>query len=82
MEGKPAMPPFIAIAIAGVGIYAGYKWLTRELQRTASEGEHATADAEMRAADAAGARHSPKDLGTLEWDAASGVYKPRKGTAG
>ncbi|MEQ1711306.1 MAG: hypothetical protein ABL908_07885 [Hyphomicrobium sp.] len=78
------MPPFIALAIAGAGIYAGYKWLTRELQRTAPDGERAPSDAEMRATDAAdaGSRHMPKDLGTLEWDAASGVYKPRKETAG
>ncbi len=68
------MPPFIALAIAGVGIYAGFKWVTREWQRAASE----------HGVDAAGAdaRHVPKDLGTLEWDASTGVYKPRKESAG
>lgn len=80
------MPPFIAFAIAGVGIYAGLKWVTRELQRASAERASGPSGAEGNAAHAHGhagadARHMPKDLGTLEWDAATGVYRPRKETA-
>jgi hypothetical protein len=57
--------------LVGAGIGAGMKWLAREM---------------ARAADAARMAHdrmsqpplkvAPKDLGTLEWDAEAGVYRP------
>jgi hypothetical protein len=61
------MPQLIALALVGAGLYAGYKWLSGKARR-------AVAEAERRAAEAAGA---PRDLGVLEWDAAAGVYRPR-----
>lgn len=82
------MPPFIALAIAGAGLYAGVKWLAGEWQRAAAErrddGAECADDPARAPRQRSGfdPRHMPKDLGTLEWDAKTGVYKPRKETAG
>lgn len=82
------MPPFIALAIAGAGLYVGLKWLAGEWQRAADERSEADQDGAdnaartSRRASGVDPRHMPKDLGTLEWDATTGVYKPRKETAG
>lgn len=68
------MPQVLALVIAGAGLYAGYKWVSRtlgEAQRTARVRE-----AELREAMGRG-RSVPKDLGTLERDPATGVYRPR-----
>jgi hypothetical protein len=66
------MPQVIALAIAGAGLIAGYRWLSREWRRV-------TADVEAgedlhRQATATGA--TPKDLGALVWDQEAGVYRP------
>jgi len=71
------MPQFIVIALAGAGLYAGYRWLSREMQRGAAEAMRAHEEIARRAADATG---RPRDLGTLEWDEAAGVYRPRPAT--
>lgn len=77
------MPPFIVLAIAGVGLYAGYKWLAREINRNADPAGGNAADASTGDGDAtAASRSAPKDLGPLEWDATAGVYRPRKTGAG
>jgi hypothetical protein len=65
------MPHVMFAVLAGAAIGAGMKWLAREM---------------ARAADAARMAHdqmsrpplkvAPKDLGTLEWDADAGVYRP------
>ncbi|WP_295556337.1 hypothetical protein [uncultured Hyphomicrobium sp.] len=68
------MPQVLALVIAGAGLYAGYKWVSRtlaEAQRSARVRE-----AELREAMTQG-RGGPKDLGTLERDPATGVYRPR-----
>jgi hypothetical protein len=68
------VPQVIVLALLGAGLYAGYRWLARASKEIA---------AEMRRTEDA-LRHSPaahpleKDLGTLEYDPASGVYKPVK----
>lgn len=70
------MPQVLALVIAGAGLYAGYKWVSRlvaDAQQTARVRE-----AELREAMAQRGRGTPKDLGTLELDPASGVYKPRQ----
>jgi len=61
------MPQFIILAIAGAGLYAGYKLLARQLTSAA----RATEDIKRRASASA-----PKDLGTLEFDAETNVYRP------
>jgi len=69
------MPQVIALVIAGAGLYAGYKWVSRmvaEAQAVARSKE-----AELREAMARSGR-VPKDLGALELDPESGVYRPRQ----
>ena len=70
------MPQLIALALVGAGLFAGYKWVAGKARKALAEAERARAEAEQRAAAAMGA---PKDLGQLEWDPVSGVYKPRRG---
>ena len=65
------MPQVIALAIAGAGLFAGYKWLSREVRRALDKME---AEEELQRAPAKAA--VPKDLGTLEWDQETGVYRP------
>ncbi|WP_072394930.1 hypothetical protein [Hyphomicrobium sp. CS1GBMeth3] len=68
------MPHVFALLIAGAGLYAGYRWLSRTLadaQRTAVKREAELRDAMARRGGA------PKDLGTLEYDPETGVYRPR-----
>ena len=67
------MPQVIALALLGAGLYAGYRWFTRtaraigaEMQRDEDElGQRATGRIE-------------KNLGALEFDPASGVYRPAR----
>lgn len=69
------MPQVFALLIAGAGIYAGLKWISRavaDAQRTARLKEAALREAMARREGGA-----PKDLGTLEFDPATGVYRPR-----
>ncbi len=65
------MPPLIVLAIAGAGVYAGYKYFSKLVEQAA-----APAKQQKREAARAG---EPKDLGGLEWDAQSGAYRPKKG---
>lgn len=70
------MPHVFALMIAGAGLYAGYKWMSRvvgEAQQAARLRE-----AELREAMTQRAHGPPKDLGTLELDPATGVYRPRQ----
>lgn len=70
------MPHVFALMIAGAGLYAGYKWMSRvvgEAQQAARLRE-----AELREAMTQRAHGAPKDLGTLELDPATGVYRPRQ----
>jgi prephenate dehydrogenase len=67
------MPQLAIAVIVGAGLMAGYKWIARELQRQSDSAETARAEAETHAS------VGPRDLGALEWDEASGVYKPRQG---
>ncbi len=68
------MPQVLALIAAGAGLYAGYKWVSRtlaEVQKTARVRERELREAMARA------RGEPKDLGALELDPATGVYRPR-----
>lgn len=68
------MPQVVALILAGAGLYAGYRWLARQLIRNAEEAQRQHEELARKAAEATGL---PKDLGTLEWDESAGVYKPR-----
>lgn len=69
------MPQVFALVMAGAGIYAGIKWFSRlvtEAQEAALRHEQ-----EMRARAQDGVAAAAKDLGQLERDPATGVYRPR-----
>lgn len=65
--------PQIMMLIAGAAVLAGARWLAREMQARAAEAERAAADAQRRAGEAS---RTPRDLGSLEWDADARVYRP------
>ncbi len=71
------MPQLIALALAGAGLYASYKWLTRGMAKSGGAAEQ-TGEAQARSATDATSTATPKDLGALDWDEAAGVYRPRK----
>ncbi|MEW5963227.1 MAG: hypothetical protein AB1749_06645 [Pseudomonadota bacterium] len=66
------MPQVLLLIAAGAGLYAGYKWLSKELQSAVAEAERMAEQASVRKEAAA----EPKDLGTLELDVRTGVYRP------
>lgn len=67
------MPQVIALVLAGAGLYAGYRWVSREIGRALTAAGEAQEELRSQAAKVSGV---PKDLGTLEWDEAAGVYRP------
>ena len=60
-------PQLVVIAALGAGLYAGYRWLSR----LATQGEAAAAPPPE-----AEAVPVEKDMGRLELDPATGVYRP------
>ncbi len=64
----------IALVLGGAGVYAGYRWLSREFRRAVGT-VGPQAHAKTAAAQVAGV---PKDLGKLEWDEQAGVYRPTR----
>ena len=60
------MPQLIVLAVAGAGLLAGYKWVSKKVS------------AHMEAAEAArhAAEAGPKEMGALEWDAETQAYRP------
>jgi hypothetical protein len=67
------VPQVIVLALLGAGFYAGYRWLAR----TAGEiGEQMRRTEDEMGQKASG--RIEKDLGALEFDPASGVYRPMK----
>jgi hypothetical protein len=61
----------MVLALVGAGIYAGYRWLWRPARMIVAEVRRA--EDEMRRA---AARSVEKDMGALEYDPISGVYRP------
>jgi hypothetical protein len=59
------MPQIMALAFIGAGLYAGYRWVKGAASAVAEE---ITSKSQTAA--------SEKDLGSLEFDPKSGVYKP------
>jgi len=68
------MPQLVAVFVVGAGLYAGLKWLTKVLESQARVAARQAEELKRRAAEQG---RVPKDLGTLEYDPESGVYKPR-----
>lgn len=71
------MPQLIFFAVAGAGLYAGYKFFSKLIAQAQTPPK-----SEMREArqDAAGGGGQPKNLGGLEWDEKAGAYRPKKAT--
>jgi hypothetical protein len=69
------MPPFIVLAAAGVGLYAGYRLLSKLVTQAQTP---SPSEVERRKRETAAATGNPKDLGELEWDEKAGAYKPRQ----
>ncbi len=67
------MPPLIFFAIAGAGCYAGYKFFAKLMEQAQTPSRSETERIRREAA----ARSATRDLGALEWDEATGVYRPR-----
>jgi hypothetical protein len=69
------MPQLLLLMAAGAGLYTGYRWVAREVQRAQAAAERASADL-RRATDGSG-RRGPKDLGELVWDETAKAYRPK-----
>ena len=64
------MPQVIALALLGAGLYAGYRWVaraTRDMLEAQQADEAVRQEATGRV---------EKNLGALEYDPATGVYRP------
>ena len=70
------MPQIVIVMLAGAGLYAGYRWIARQISGAAQAAERAAEDLRRRAREATSG--VPKDLGALEWDENAGVYKPKR----
>lgn len=68
------MPQLIVLALVGAAVYAVYRWLWRPARMVAAEVRR-TED-ELRRAAAGRSLH--KDMGRLEYDPATGVYRPSR----
>ena len=67
------MPQVIALALLGAGLYAGYRWFTRTTREIAAQMQRAEEELRQEAGIAL-----EKNLGALEYDPASGVYRPAR----
>lgn len=63
------MPPLIAAVLVGAGAYAGFRAIQRILA-------HASADVAAANAPTTNAAIKEKNLGRLELDPVTGVYRP------
>lgn len=68
------MPPLILFAIAGAGLYAGYKLYSKLIEDTRAPQR----DDRARRREAANVERGAKNLGELEWDEKTGAYVPKK----
>jgi hypothetical protein len=68
------MPHVFGAVLIAAGVYAGTRWLVQALAHQAQEAARVAEELQRRAA---GSATSPKDLGVLEYDAATQVYRPR-----
>ena len=65
------MPHMIALALLGAGVYAGYRWLKRTVHEIEAQMRRTEVELRQKATG-----RIEKDMGTLEYDLVSGVYKP------
>jgi hypothetical protein len=65
------VPQLMVLALVGAAIYAGYRWLWRPARMIAAEVRRTEDEIRRRAA-----RSLERDMGRLEYDPISGVYRP------
>jgi hypothetical protein len=70
------MPQVLALAALGGMLFAGYKALARVAEAMSADLRRSEEEARMRQAEASGSSGGARNLGTLEFDPKSGVYKP------
>lgn len=70
------MPQVILLAAIGGALYAGYRALARVSEAMTAELRRAEEAAIRRRSENAGDGTAARDLGTLELDPHSGLYKP------
>ena len=68
------MPQLIVIALIGAAFYAAYRWMRQASDAVTAE--LSRAEDELRRRTAGG--RIEKDLGRLEYDPATGIYRPQK----
>jgi hypothetical protein len=66
------VPQFVILAFVGAGLYVGYRWLTQATQEITADVKRKEDDLRRRAA------ILEKDMGVLEYDPATGVYRPKR----
>jgi hypothetical protein len=66
------MPQVMAAVLIGAGIAAGVKWILKEMVRAVESTRLPNDDLDQ----AEPVKIVTKDLGRLEWDPATGVYRP------
>lgn len=66
------MPYVVVPVLVAAGLFAGARWLARELSRQAEETARMAEELQRRAAPV-----RIKDLGALEYDPTSQVYRPK-----
>lgn len=66
------VPQFVALALVGAGLYLGYRWLTQATQEITADVKRKEDELRRRAA------ILEKDMGVLEYDPATGVYRPKR----
>lgn len=67
------MPQLIALALVGAGLYAGYRWFSRVNKQVTAQIRRTEEELRRRAGAVL-----EKDMGELEYDPASGVYRPKR----
>jgi len=67
------MPQLMIAAVLGAGVYAGARLVVRAARKLADDARRAQEDLMRQASGAV-----EKNLGNLEYDPATGVYRPAK----
>jgi uncharacterized protein YbjQ (UPF0145 family) len=70
------MPQVIAAMVIGASVYAGFKWLSKLLGDAQNAAKRMEEEARRERARATA--QTAKDLGALELDPETGVYRPRQ----
>lgn len=73
LQGRWLVPQLVIAAMLGAGLYAGYRYIARTAQKMADDARRAQEDLMRQATGAV-----EKNLGNLEYDPGTGVYRPSK----